>query len=109
MLIKEAGYSLRDIRGTRTRRVRHEEPTDLFSRFQRWCPYLADPEPRVVVETAETPGMMEEEVMRRLVYHDEIETIKEEESEKEMQNVRRQNGAAGPKKRGAVPGGGRSW
>lgn len=89
MLVKDAGYTLRDIRGTESRVVRHEERTDLIARIRRRFGFLADPEPQVVVETRNEPGMKEDEVLRRLVYHDEIEAIREEEHEDEMRKIRR--------------------
>lgn len=89
MLVKDAGYTLRDIRGTRSRVIRREERTDLISRIRRYFNFLDDPEPKVVIEERNEPGMMEDEVLRRLVYHDEIEEIREEEQEDKMREIRR--------------------
>lgn len=91
MLIKDAGYNLRDIRGSESRTVRHEERTDFIARVRYYLPFLDDPEPHTVVEKTVEDGMGEEEVLRRLVYHDEIETIREEEQEDEMRKARRQH------------------
>lgn len=91
MLVKDAGYSLRDIRGSRSVKVRSEERTDLISRIRRAIPFLNDPSPRVCIEKHVEPGMKEDEVMRRLVYHDEIEQIREEKSEEEVRRIQRQN------------------
>lgn len=89
MLIKDAGYTLRDIRGSKSRTIRHEERSDLIARTRRYFSFLSDPEPNTVIEIDEEPGMEEQEVLRRLVYHDEIETIREEEQEDEMKKARR--------------------
>lgn len=91
MLIKDAGYTLRDIRGSESRTVRREERTDFIARVRFYLPFLDDPEPHTVVEKTVEDGMEEEEVLRRLVYHDEIETIREEEQEDEMRKARRQH------------------
>lgn len=95
MLVKDAGYTLRDIHGTKRRTVRYEERTDLLARVKRFFSFLSDPEPRCIVETQEEPGMGEEEVLRRLVYHDEIEQIREEEHEDKMREIRRKHSNQG--------------
>lgn len=95
MLIKEAGYSLRDIKGGRTRTVRHEERTDLLARVRRWLPFCADPAPRRAVDVTEQSGMGEQEVLRRLIYHDEIEQMKEDEIEDEQKKAQRESGNIG--------------
>lgn len=97
MLVKDVGYTLRDIRGTRRRTVRHEERTDLIAYARRFFSFLADPDPRIVVEDVDEPGMGEEEVLRRLIYHDEIEEIREEEHESEMREIRRKHANSGYK------------
>lgn len=97
MLVKDVGYTLHDIRGTRRRTVRREERTDLIARARRFFDFLSDPEPRVVTEEVTQPGMGEEEVLRRLIYHDEIEEIREEEHEAEMREIRRKHASAGYK------------
>lgn len=89
MLVKDAGYSLRDIRGTESRVIRREERTDLIARARRYFGFLNDPEPQVVIEKRKEPGMTDSEVVRRLVYHDEFERIREEEHEEKMREVRR--------------------
>lgn len=52
--------------------------------------YLSDfnPEPREVVREVETPGMSVDEVMGRLVQHDEHEQMKNEEAEAEARKAR---------------------
>lgn len=89
MLVKDAGYTLRDVRGTQSRVIRREERSDLIARARRHFGFLDDPKPKVIVEERNEPGMDEKEVLRRLVYHDEIERIREEEQEDEMRKVRR--------------------
>lgn len=97
MLVKDAGYTLRDIRGTNTREIRYEERTDLIARIRRYFSFLDDPAPKTIIEETNEPGMMEDEVLRRLVYHDEIERIREEEREDKMKEVRRKHKNAGYK------------
>jgi len=89
MLVKDAGYTLHDIHGSESRTVRVQERTDFIARVRYYLPFLDDPEPLTVVERTKEPGMNEEEVLRRLVYHDEIERIREEEQEDKMREVRR--------------------
>ena len=95
MLVKDAGYTLRDIHGTRSKTVRYEERTDFTARVRRYFSFLSDPEPRLVVEERNEPGMTESEVLRRLVYHDEIEKIRKEEHEDKMREIRRKHKNAG--------------
>lgn len=47
------------------------------------------------VSVEKEEGLSEEEVLRLLIYHDEIETIKEEEHEDAMKEARRKNGNIG--------------
>lgn len=89
MLVKDVGYTLRDIRGTESRVVRREERTDLIARARRYFGFLSDPEPQTVIEHRQESGMAEGEVLRRLVYHDEFERIREEEHEDKMREIRR--------------------
>lgn len=103
MLIKEAGFTLRDIRGTRTKSVTYHDRTDVIARLRRWCPFLEDPSPVAEATLEETPGMSEQETLRFLVYHDEIEEIKQEESEEEMKEIRRKQGNIGGQS--SAPGG----
>jgi hypothetical protein len=92
MLVKEAGFTLRDIRGTESRSVEVHERTGLVARFRRWCPYLEDPDP-IRKETVEKEeGLSEQQVLRFLVYHDEMEEIKEEKREESMREARRKSG-----------------
>ena len=95
MLVKEAGFTLRDIRGTESRSVEVHERTDLVARFRRWCPYLEDPDPIRKVTVEKEEGLSEQEVLRFLVYHDEMEEIKEEKQEESMKEARRKNGNIG--------------
>lgn len=95
MLVKSTGYTLRDIRGTRTTNVRREERTDLIARIRKYFSFLSDPEPKVIVEELNEEGMKEEEVLRRLVYDDEIERIREEEHEDKMKEIRRKQKSMG--------------
>lgn len=97
MLVKDAGYTLRDIRGTKSREIRYEERTDLIARIRRFFSFLDDPAPKSIFEETNEPGMKEDEVLRRLVYHDEIEAIREEEHEDKMREVRRKHQNAGYK------------
>lgn len=89
MLVKDAGYTLHDIRGSQSRTIRREERSDLIARARRYFDFFDDPEPKVVTEYVQEEGMEENEVLRRLIYHDEIERIREEEQEEEMRKVRR--------------------
>ena len=95
MLVKDAGYTLRDIHGTRSKAVRYEERTDLIARARRYFNFLKDPELRLIVEERNEPGMDEDEVLRRLVYHDEIEQIRKEDHDDKMREIRRKHKNAG--------------
>lgn len=95
MLVKEAGFTLRDIRGTVSRNTERRPRTDFLASVRRWCPYLEDPEPIIVETVEDEPGMSEEEVLRFLTYHDEMEEIKKEEQEDSMKEARRKNGNLG--------------
>lgn len=95
MLVKEAGFTLRDIRGTESRHTERRPRTGILASFRRWCPYLEDPEPVVVQHVEREEGMSEQEVLRFLVYHDEMEEIKQEEQEDAMKEARRKNGNLG--------------
>ncbi|AGM11213.1 tail assembly chaperone [Haloarcula hispanica tailed virus 2] len=56
-----------------------------------------NPEPQEVVREVETPGMTVDEVMGRLVQHDEHEQMKNEEAEAQARKARRQGqGGGGP-------------
>jgi len=95
MLVKEAGFTLRDIRGTESHSVEVRDRTDLIARVRRWCPYLEDPDPVREVTVEKEPGLSEQEVLRYLVYHDEMEEIKEEKREESMREARRKSGNIG--------------
>ena len=95
MLVKEAGFTLRDIRGTTSRNTERRPRTDFLASVRRWCPYLEDPDPIVVETVEEEPGMSEQEVLRFLTYHDEMEEIKQEEQEDAQREARRKNGNLG--------------
>lgn len=95
MLVKEAGFTLQDIRGTSSRTVETKPRTGFMARIRRWCPYLEDPEPIQTVSITDQPGMDEEEVLRFLIYHDEMEEIKQENQEDSMREARRKNGNIG--------------
>lgn len=95
MLIKEAGFTLRDIRGSVSRRTERRPRTGVLASFRRWCPYLDDPDPIVVESVEEEEGLSESEVLRFLTYHDEMEEIKQEEQEDSMKEARRKNGNLG--------------
>lgn len=92
LLTKETGMTLRDIRGWKERTVRTERRTDLVAAARRILPWVSNPSPRQIVETTSVPGLSEDEVMRRLVIHDEHEQMKEEEAEKERKRARRKAG-----------------
>lgn len=95
MLVKDAGYTLRDIRGTRERVVRRTERTDFVARLRRFLPFCEDPSPKIEVEERNDRGMDEEEVVRRVIYHDEIERLREEEQEDRMREIQRKNSNTG--------------
>lgn len=95
MLVKDAGYTLRDMQGTKSRTVRQEERTDWIARVRRCFGFLQDPEPKVIVENHREKGMTEDEVLRRLIYHDEFERVREEEREDEMREIRRRQKSMG--------------
>lgn len=95
MLVKEAGFTLRDIRGTESRSVEERPRTDVVARIRRWCPFLEDPEPIRTYSVEKEPGLSEKEVLRLLVFHDEMEEIKKEEHEDSMREARRKNGNIG--------------
>ena len=84
--------TLRDIRGWQETTVRTERRTDLVAAVRRALPWVSNPSPRQIVETTSVPGLSEDEVMRRLVIHDEHEEMKEEEAEKERKRARRKAG-----------------
>lgn len=95
MLVKEAGFDLEAIRGRTEHSVSIRDQQGLIPRLRRNIPFLADPEPIVEREKTEQKGMSNEEVMRFLIYHDEIEEIKKEENEEEMREARRRQGQIG--------------
>lgn len=95
MLVKDSGYNLRDIRGSKGQVIRHEERNDLIAIARRFFTFLSDPEPITIYEQRKEEGMSENEVMRRLIYHDEIERIREEEQEDQMREIRRKHQSMG--------------
>lgn len=103
MLVKEAGFTLRDIRGTESRSVEERPRTDMIARFRRWCPFLDDPDPVRTYSVEKDPGLSEMEVLRLLIYHDEMEEIKQEEHEDSMREARRKNGNIGNQSTSSTP------
>lgn len=95
LLIKDAGYSRRDIRGSTTQRVETRPRTDLVARIRRYIPWVENPSPVSVRVVEETEGMTEKEVLRTLVYHDEHERMKEENVEDSQREIRRKAGNIG--------------
>jgi hypothetical protein len=137
VLVKDAGYTLADIRGERSTEREVVPPTS-FERFlgsltpsaaRRGVGVLAaagllttvltgalagavvcgilavacyalsrfNPAPRTAVRTVTTPGMPVDEVIGRLVQHDEHEQMKNEEAEAQARKARRQRqGGGGP-------------
>jgi len=132
VLVKDAGYSLSDIRGESYTWREQREPTPWEQHLGAIPPgvvwkiagplvaigllgayasgsvggvvvsvalsvalyYLSafDPEPTEVVHEVERPGMSVEEVMGRLVQHDEHEQMKQEEQEAKARKAKRQGG-----------------
>lgn len=100
MLVKEAGFDLEAIRGRTERSVSIQEQKGLIPRLRRKIPFLSDPEPIVERERTVQEGMSDKEVMRFLIYHDEIEEIKKEENEEKMREARRKQGQIGQNRGG---------
>ena len=92
LLTKETGMTLRDIRGWTETNVRTERRTDVVAAVRRALPWVSNPSPKEIVEQRSVPGLSEQEVLRRLIIHDEHEEMKEEEAEKEENRARRKAG-----------------
>lgn len=133
VLVKDAGYELRDIRGEEYTETITRDPTSWEQHLAAITPGVAwkvatpatalailafywsgsvggvaasvvfgvamhylsqfDPEPTEETVEVSKPGMSVEEVMGRLVQHDEHEQMKEEEAEAEARKAKRKGGS----------------